>query len=69
MKKLMQFAGNLTLEDMMTALPFQDKLFQCRLFGKEIKQVLEWSVADFKPTDRYLHHFLLFSGNYEGDAQ
>lgn len=56
------FTGNLTLEDMMMVLPFQNQLFQCGLNGQDLKQLLELSVIEYEPKEKYFHYFLFFSG-------
>jgi 2',3'-cyclic-nucleotide 2'-phosphodiesterase (5'-nucleotidase family) len=54
-------AGSLTLEDIMSVLPFSYNMVQVTLNGSDILEALEWSVYDYNENERK-GKFLQFSG-------
>ncbi|XP_065212232.1 protein 5NUC-like [Planococcus citri] len=56
--------GALTVEDLMTLLPFENKMVEMKLRGSTIRKVLEFGVSTYNPEDTsYVsRYFLHFSG-------
>ncbi|XP_065212245.1 protein 5NUC-like [Planococcus citri] len=56
--------GALTVEDLMTFLPFENKFVEMKLRGSTIKKALEFAVSTYNPDDTFYKpsYFLHFSG-------
>ncbi|XP_065212257.1 protein 5NUC-like [Planococcus citri] len=56
--------GTLTIEDLMTVMPFENKLVEMKLRGSSIRKALEFGVSTYSPDQTSYHasYFLHFSG-------
>ncbi|XP_065212223.1 protein 5NUC-like [Planococcus citri] len=56
--------GALTVEDLMTIMPFENKLVEVKLRGSTIRKALEFGASRYDPDDTTFipHYFLHFSG-------
>ncbi len=56
--------GAITVEDVLTMLPFENVLYECRYPGSTLRAAAEQSVStyDRSKANNYLPYFLYFSG-------